>query len=113
MATNYLLDQIIADLPISVRYQEGMLLLARVCETSYGVTADGLVSIHLVFREVEERNEFVKKYESCWIVTSDRCCKMNYVLTWTDVQGFGVQIGSYMPHRNGQDKKRRPSCLNQ
>jgi hypothetical protein len=66
-----------------------------------GTDAHGLANIWLIFPDVASREAYRRKYIRTWIETATMASFTDYCMDWNDVNGYGLQLSTYMPDRIG------------
>jgi hypothetical protein len=69
-----------------------------------GADARGFVHLTLIFTTEDARRRFAARWRRSWVSTADRTCWLDYEFTWTDVNGAGLTLATYMTDAIGRDR---------
>jgi hypothetical protein len=59
---------------------------------TFGIDAWGMPCLFLIFRDEYQRDDFRSHFAGRWVSLPDRSACLDYILTWRDVSGYGLQL---------------------
>ena len=96
----------LADVPAGTRIMRSSLPCPDVVAAwAPALAGGGFASIWLIFEAPEARQAYLLRYLRTWIATADRCCLLDYWVTWDESGGgYGLEMTTFRVADIGADR---------